>query len=155
MRSKSIGIETITVMLLLVLFAFVVFIVIDAGSNAFEDITTDKQSTMSARVSYSYISMKVKQNDTAGAISVEQTPFGDTLRIDNGDYSTYIFYSEGALYECVTKKNGSPSVGAANKISSLNGFTVSMKDHALFIECIFERGDGPPDKVNGTVGIRS
>ena len=122
MRSKSIGIETITVMLLLVLFAFVVFIVIDAGSNAFKDITTDKQSTMSARVSYSYISMKVKQNDTSGAVSVGQTKYGDTLRIDNSDYSTFIFYSEGALYECVTKMDGSPSVGAANKISSLDGF---------------------------------
>ncbi len=155
MRSKSIGIETITVMLLLVLFAFVVFIVIDAGSNAFKDITTDKQSTMSARVSYSYISMKVKQNDTAGAVSVGQTKFGDTLRIDNGDYSTFIFYSEGALYECVTKTDGSPSVGAANKISSLDGFNVSMKNHSLFIECIFERDDGPPDIVNGIVGIRS
>lgn len=155
MRSKSIGIETITVMLLLVLFAFVVFLVIDAGSNAFEEITTDKQSTMSARVAYSYISMKVKQNDMDGAVNVQQTQFGNTLRIDSGDYSTFIFYSEGALYECVTKADGTPSVSAANKIASLDGFTITMQDHALFIECVFEHDGRQPDVVNGTVGLRS
>ena len=155
MRSKSIGIETITVMLLLVLFAFVVFLVIDAGSNAFEEITTDKQSTMSARVAYSYISMKVKQNDIDGAVSVQQTQFGNSLRIDNGDYATYIFYSEGALYECVTKADGVPSVSAANKIANLDGFTISMQNHALFIECVFEHDGRQPDVVNGTVGLRS
>ena len=155
MRSKSIGIETITVMLLLVLFAFVVFLVIDAGSNAFEKITMDKQSTLSARVSYSYISMKVKQNDEAGAVSVSQTQFGNTLRIDSGEYSTHIFYSEGALYECVTKKDGTPSVAAANRISQIDGFSISQSGNALFIECVFERDGQPDDIVSGTVGLRS
>ena len=155
MRSKAIGIETITVMLLLVLFAFVVFIVIDAGSNAFEEITTDKQSTMSARVSYSYISMKVKQNDEAGAVSVYKTQYGDTLRIENTDYTTHIFYTEGALYECVTKKDTAPTLGAANKISSLDGFNIAMRGSALYIECVFEREGDNPDIVSGTVGLRS
>lgn len=55
MRNKALGIETVIVMLLLILFAFVVFLVIDAGANAFENITSDKQSTTGARVAYSYI----------------------------------------------------------------------------------------------------
>ncbi|MBT3320408.1 MAG: DUF4860 domain-containing protein [Clostridia bacterium] len=155
MRNKTIGIEAITVMLLLIVFAFVVFLVIDAGSNAFESIMHDKQSTVGARVAYSYISMKVKQNDTTGAVSVEQTEYGDTLRIESGDFATFIFYSDGDLYECVAKADGAPKVSAANKITKIDGFSLEQSEHRLHIECIYDRDGEQQDIVKGVVGLRS
>ena len=155
MRNKTIGIEAITVMLLLILFAFVVFLIIDAGSNAFESITHDKQSTVGARVAYSYISMKVKQSDTTDAVEVQQTEYGDTLRIDMGKFDTYIFYSDGALYECVTKDGTMPSVSASNKITNIDGFSIARVSNALHIECVYEREENERDIVKGVVGLRS
>lgn len=155
MRNKTIGIEAIAVMLLLILFAFVVFLIIDAGSNAFESIMHDKQSTMGARVAYSYINMKVKQSDNSGDVSVQQTEYGDTLRIDSGDFSTFIFYSDGNLYECVTKSDGAPKVSASNKITKIDGFSIEQVERRLYIECVYDRGDETKDIVKGVVGLRS
>lgn len=154
MRNKQKGIETISVMMLLVLFAFVVFLVIDAGTNAFGNISEDKHSTMSARVAYSYIGMKVKHNDSAGVISVTQTKYGDTLKIESEKYSTHIFFCEGGLYECLTKPNARPSVDAANKITELDGFSLSIEGNTLSVECIIS-GGGEDSVVRGTIGLRS
>ena len=154
MRNKQKGIETISVMLLLVLFAFVVFLVIDAGTNAFGSISEDKNSTMSARVAYSYIGMKVKHNDAAGVISVTQTEYGDTLKIESEKYSTHIFFCEGGLYECLTKPNAQPTVDAGNKITELDGFALSMNGNTLSVECVFN-GGGKDSVVKGTIGLRS
>lgn len=154
MRSKQKGIETISVMMLLVLFAFVVFLVIDAGTNAFGSISDDKRSTMSARVAYSYIGMKVKHNDSAGGISVTQTKYGDTLKIESERYSTHIFFCEGGLYECLTKPDTQPNVDAANKITELDGFAISIKGNALSVECVFG-SSGKDSIVKGTIGLRS
>lgn len=155
MRNKALGIETIVVMLLLILFAFVVFLVIDAGANAFANITRDKQITTGARVAYSYISMKVKQNDATGAISVLQTKYGDTLRIDSGGFSTFIFYSDGSLYECVAKSDGEPNVSSSNKITSIDGFSLSQDGKCLYIKCVYERDENKQDIIEGVVGFRS
>ena len=155
MRNKTIGIEAIAVMLLLILFAFVVFLVIDAGSGAFESIMHDKQSTVGARVAYSYISMKVKQSDTTDAVSVVQTEYGDTLQIDSGNFATFIFYSDGDLYECVAKSGGAPKVSAANKITKIDGFSIELTQHRLHIECVYDRDGKGQDIVKGVVGLRS
>lgn len=154
MRNKQKGIETISVMMLLVLFAFVVFLIIDAGTNAFSNISEDKQSTMNARVAYSYIGMKVKHNDAAGVISVTQTKYGDTLKIESEKYATHIFFCEGGLYECLTKPNAEPNVDAANKITELDGFTLSMHENALSVECVLN-GGGKDSVIKGTIGLRS
>jgi hypothetical protein len=155
MRNKSIGIEAITVMLLLILFAFVVFLIIDAGSNAFESITHDKQSTVGARVAFSYINMKVKQSDTANAVNVLQTEYGDTLKISSGAFATFIFYTEGNLYECVAKADGVPKVSASNKITKIDGFSIKQLGQHLQIECIYDRDGKSKDIIKGVVGLRS
>ena len=139
MRSKVFAIESVTVMLVMIIFALVTFVVINAGSSAYNTIIDDKQQTESARVAYSYINMKIRQSDAAGCIDVVDTPFGHTLRIDreSGDYSTYIFYSDGALYECLSPVGTPPAVSAANKITALGGFALYRKDNLISISYNF------------------
>lgn len=156
-RNKVLGIESLVVMIVLILFAFVVFLIVEAGANAYDNIVDDKQVTTGARVAYSYMNMKIKQNDEAGAIQIVQTEFGDTLRIDIGDtqFSSFIFYAEGALYECITKSDNKPSVAAGNKITHLDGFSASKDGNSIHIECRYEHNDGEPEIVTGVVGLRS
>lgn len=155
-RSKVFAIESMVVMLVLVLFAFVTFLVIDAGTNAYDKIIHEKQSTASARVAYSYVNMKVKQNDVDDNVNVLETEFGNTLKIDIADtaFSTYIFFSDGALYECVTKNDRLPSIAAANKITTIDGFEVFLEDQYLRIVCICQTEEDT-QIINGTVGLRS
>ena len=155
-RNKVLAIESIIVMLVLILFALVVFVVIDAGVGAYDNIIDEKQDTESARVAYSYINMKIKQNDVSGCISVVDSEFGGTLKIDvaDTDYCTYIFFLDGTLYECLVKGENQPSVNAANKITEIGGFYIYMRDSLIYISCICADGEDI-QTVEGIVGLRS
>jgi hypothetical protein len=155
-RSRALSVEMVMVMLVLVVFALVVFTLIGAGTNAYNRILSDKQNMQSARVAYSYVNMKIKQNDVKGCVKVGQTEFGDTLIIlsADGEYVTYLFFSEGALYECLTAQGGSPAVAAANRITTLDGFALTQNGHYIEIICTCRSGDSLLS-AEGTVGVRS
>lgn len=155
-RSKALSVETVMVMLVLVIFALVVFQLIGAGTSAYNGIIDDKDSMQSARVAYSYINMKLKQNDTQGLIEISRTDFGDTLVIhsEDGEYVTYLFFSEGELYECVAAKDMPPAVAASNRITALADFKVKQNGKAIDIICVCKNGDSLLT-VEGTVGLRS
>lgn len=155
-RSKALSVETIMVLLVLVIFALVVFQLIGAGTNAYTSIIDDKQSMQSARVAYSYINMKLKQSDAQGLIEVSQTDFGDTLAIhsQDGNYVTWLFFSEGGLYECVAAQGSAPAVAASNSIASLEDFHVTQNGNTIDITCVCRNGDSLLT-VEGTVGLRS
>jgi hypothetical protein len=155
-RSRALSVETVMVMLVLVVFALVVFTLIGAGTNAYSGILGEKENMQSARVAYSYVNMKLKQNDAQGLVEVGQTEFGDTLiiRSEDGNYATYLFFSEGALYECVTPQDREPAVAAANRITALEGFEVAQNGSYIDITCVCKNG-GRLLTVEGTVGLRS
>jgi hypothetical protein len=156
LRSRAISVETVMVMLVLVVFALVVFSLISAGTNAYNGILNEKECMQSARVAYSYINMKLKQNDASGCIEVVQTEFGDTLVItsQSGEYVTYLFYSGGALYECLTAKGSLPAVAASNRITALEGFAAKKDGSRIEITCVCGNGSSLLS-VEGTVGLRS
>jgi hypothetical protein len=155
-RSRALSVEMVMVMLVLIVFALVVFSLISAGTTAYGGILDSKESTQSARVAYSYINMKLKQNDTVGCINVEETEFGNTLVIcsEDGEYITYLFCSEGALYECVTAQGMQPSVAAGNRITALKDFALERQGAYISITCVCESGDSLLT-VEGIVGLRS
>ena len=155
-RSKALSVETVMVMLVLVIFALVIFQLNGAGTNAYNGIIDDKQNMQSARVAYSYINMKLKQNDAEGLIEVTNTAFGDTLAIhsEDGEYVTYLFFSEGELYECVTAQDKAPAVAASNGITALEDFNVKQNGKTIDIVCVCKSGDSLLT-VEGTVGLRS
>lgn len=155
-RNKVLAIESIVVMLVLILLSFVVFLVVRSGSQAYGNIVNEKQNTESARVAYSYINMKIKQNDAAGRISIIETEYGDTLKIDmeNEEFCTYIFFTEGTLYECLTKQDMQPKRETANRITDLNGFSLSGGGNYITVVCV-GNSDGAEQVTKGTVGLRT
>ena len=155
-RSKVFAIESISVMLVLIVFALVIFMLIGSGSRAYGNILSDKKSTESERVAYSYINMKVKQNDKAGSIDVVSTEYGNALKIDveDGLYCTYIFYADGGLYECLAPQGIAPSVDAGNLITKIGGFDISLDGSMLHIRCLSEDGD-ETQFIEGVVSLRT
>jgi hypothetical protein len=155
-RSKVFAIESVSVMLVLILFAFVVFLLISSGSHAYDHIIDQKKATESSRVAYSYINMKIKQNDTAGSISVAETSFGNALKINLEDsgYCTYIFYANGGLYECLTLQEMAPSVDAANLITNISRFELQRDGALLRIWCESQSGEHT-QVMEGVVSLRT
>lgn len=155
-RSKSLAIESIVVMFVLILLSFVVFLIVRSGSSAYENILNNKQNTESARVVYSFINMKVKQSDSSSLVSVVSTEYGNTLKIDTADgkYATYIYFTNGVLYECLTKQDMKPEIAASNKITELYGFDISSDGNYINIKCETKSG-GSIETSEGTVGLRT
>lgn len=154
-RSKVFAIESISVMLVLILFAFVVFMLISSGSRAYGNILSDKETTVSARVAYSYINMKIKQHDIADAIDVVETPYGSALKIDVEEgYCTYIFYAEGGLYECLTLEGIEPSVDAGNLITKISSFDIERDGSLLRFQYTSTGGESIRE-IEGVVNLRT
>jgi hypothetical protein len=155
-RNKVLAIESIVVMFVLILLSFVVFLIVRSGSAAYGNIVREKQNSESARVAYSYINMKIKQNDSAGNVSIVDTEYGDALKIGmKGDeLCTYIFFTEGTLYECLTKQDMQPKRQTANRVADLYGFSISGDGSYITVVCICESG-GKMQVTKGTVGLRT
>jgi hypothetical protein len=155
-RSKVFAIESISVMLVLILLAFVVVVLLSSGAHAYNRMLGDKKATESARVAYSYINMKVRQNDMAGRIDVMETALGRALAIDveDGSYCNYIFYADGGLYECLTIDGGEPSVDAGNLIAKVSSFDVERDGARLIVRCTSGSGD-TACAMEGVVSLRT
>ncbi len=155
-RSKVFAIESISVLLVLIIFALVVFMLISSGSHAYDNILNDKKTIESARVAYSYINMKVKQNDMAGRVNVVKTQYGNALKIDveDGSYCTYIFYAGGGLYECLTVQGIAPSVDAGNLITRISSFDIDRDGSSLRISCTSTSGE-KSQVMEGVVSLRT
>ena len=155
-RSKVFAVESISVMLVLILFAFVIVMLISSGSHAYDHILDDKKATESTRVAYSYINMKVRQNDIAGRIDVVDTAYGNALKIDvvDGNYCTYIFYADGGLYECLTIREDEPSTDAGNLITRISGFDIERDGAMLHIRCACGSGE-EYKSMEGVVSLRT
>jgi hypothetical protein len=155
-RSKVFAIESISVMLVLILFAFVIVMLISSGSHAYNHILGDKKATESARVAYSYVNMKVRQNDIAGGIDVVDTAYGNALKIDveGGSYCTYIFFADGNLYECLTIQGVGPSVDAGNLITKMRSFDIERDGAMLNLRCTSGSGD-EYESMEGVVSLRT
>lgn len=154
MRNKAIAIESISVLIVLILFALTVFISIDAGATAFDTVVNKKKSMEIARVAYSYICTKIRQNDEAFLIDVTETEYGSALCIDLKDFNTYIFFSDGKLYECITAKDRLPKVEAANSITALDGFEIKRDGNYICVTFVIDSGD-KTQTVKGMVGLRT
>ena len=131
-RKINISVESIMVILLMIVFAVSISVLIYQGSQTYRTILRDKEMAENHRITLSYINMKIKQNDTQGAINVETyTPIVDDVLVishhglEKGLF-TYIFFYEGALWECYT--DGDLDLDISSKIIDVDGQLFFTKD---------------------------
>ncbi len=125
---RQMSIESILVMFLMILFAVSTCIMIIQGSRSYSKIIDQKGAQEDVRVAFSYINMRIKQNDIAGQIQYlkDVVDSQDALAIYHGNaeigYVTYVYYLNGILYECYTDTQTMPTQEMSTEISKLNGF---------------------------------
>jgi len=124
-RKINISVESIMVILLMIVFAVSISVLIYQGSRTYRTILRDKDIAENNRIAFSYINMKIKQNDTEGAIYLDVLPpiNDDVLVISHHGLEkglmTYVFFYEGALWECYT--DGLLDLAISTKIIELDG----------------------------------
>ena len=144
-------IELLVALALLALLGGSIMTVIGAGSSAYDRMLSDRGALSEARIAMSYITVRLRQNDLAGAISIvesdSQTNTRNVLRVDKepGDpsgYSHFILFEEnvgGAGGRLVERVSDAPGVGQAraagasaryrtNVIAEISDFAVFYRD---------------------------
>jgi hypothetical protein len=159
-RRKNVAIESFLVVILMIFFAISVAILIVQGSSTFQKTLEHRETEENLRIAMSYISMSIRQNDHLDRIQVPTPPQGVDALItlshtaNESGLKTYIYYSEGALYECYTDGDLNPDI--ATKIVPLKGLSIhydaQVKLITLFYDHIIE---GEPTRLKQSISLRS
>jgi hypothetical protein len=105
-KSNVSGFSLVPVLFVLTLFLLLSILavsVILAGSSVYETISEDMDGNYYRRVSFSYLTTKIRQNDSDGNIYVEEKNGEPMLAVKENymgeEYVTYIYYHDGWIRE--------------------------------------------------------
>jgi len=174
-KKGSTTVELVMVTLLLFLFGFVIFNLVVTGTSTSERITLNKDAQTDARVITSYLNVRIRQNDTSGAFSIEPHPSRTDIEclviktpLESGEhYETWIYTAEkedhsGNIVSYLVENIKMPYETALNDdlslsiapAESLHFFIDSEKD--LINYTLEYTYDGTSDKkITETIYLRS
>ena len=137
-------IELIMVMVLLVLFGVTIYTIIYAGSEAQRHIISDKDAEINARIALSYVNVKLRQNDMAGKISVQENPLTGQNAIVIRDYDeqgapfdTWFFHADDGIYEFIGLEGELPDIDLSLPIIEMEGlgYAIAYDEGRRSITC--------------------
>ena len=153
-------VEVLMVMALFVVLGLTMLLLISAGSNTYNKIDHNKNAEIDARNALSYLNIKSRQNDLAGAIAVYTMPeTGQNAlvikkTVGNDTYLTWIFLQDGKLWECMVLEGEAPSTRLSFSIVPLTDFSVDLSGQLLELKLAFEYA-GEIKEIRGKTYIRS
>ncbi len=137
-------IDTLSALLLFLIFAVCILSVLLAGAGVYKRLTVRDSDAYRQRTCTQYIATKVRQCPSPDAISV--TDFGDgdclifTEKIDGQEYMSMIYCYGGYLRELFADPLYIPSPEAGEKVIEASGLFISNADGLLHI--YLSAGDG-------------
>lgn len=119
-------IDSIFVVALFTVFAITAFLLILIGAKQYQHTADAMDLNYESRTISSYLTEKIRQNDTAGAVSIcelEGTPALAIYTIENEVvYITYIYYYNEALREIMVTSDSVFSLDSGQQIIQTAGF---------------------------------
>ena len=104
----------------------------------------DRSDRMDRSTALTYITEKVRQNDTAGALRVGQIGPCQALVITQGDaivYDTYIYCYDGSLRELMIKRELTPAPEMGRALLPMELLELTLEDGLLRIRCADSTGE--------------
>lgn len=132
-------IEMSIVMLLLVIFGLGIFMLAAATTTTYESLVDKKSESESLRIASSYIVTKIRQNDRVDSVKIDPNAFDDRdalivlETINDEDYETWIYVSEGSLREATVLKGVSPNDDMSFEIAEIDRLVLTGSEHSLVI----------------------
>ena len=127
-------VDLLFVIALLFMFAFSVLMLIGIGASVYRRNVEVMADNSGQRISYAYITEKLRQSDREGGISTGSLGGQDALILTDTSgevpVRTYLYVYDGMLYELVTALGAqdSYSPGAGQPITALSELTTEVKD---------------------------
>ena len=129
-------VDVLFVLTLFCVFAVCSILLIAVGAKVYQNTLNSMETHFTSTTSLSYITEKIRQNDYAGRITIEEFGGNDAIVLSteyNGEeYCTYIYSYAGQLKELFTKKDITLSPEAGRNILEISEFSVSEAENGLF-----------------------
>lgn len=119
-------IDIVFTLALFCVFAASALLVVLIGANVYKSTTSMMGLNFETRTSLTYVSTKIRQNDSAGGVllgELEGVPaLILTREIDGDGYNTWIYHYEGALREIFAPENSMVAPQNGQKIMEVKSF---------------------------------
>lgn len=139
-------VDVLFVLALFCVFAVSALVLVIIGAGVYQKTVNDMNLNYSSRTAFSYVTEKIRQNDTASSISIGSILGEDaiilTQEIEGEEYSTYLYEYEGCLMELFLRKGsdtGSNALKAGRKILELDAFELVHLEGPLYRFTIYTR----------------
>lgn len=143
-------VDVLFVLALFGVFAASALMLVTLGANIYKHTVASMNGSFTERTAYSYITEKIRQNDTFDAVTVGELDGVPALvlteRMDEQEYCTYLYYYDGHLKELYIRKDtfaGTDILSAGQNIIALSSFSVEESADGL-IKLILDTGTGSP-----------
>lgn len=128
-------VDLLFVLTLFAVFAISALLVLLLGIKVYHGTTADMNTNYTTRTALTYVTEKVRQNDTSGCISVSRESCGDVLRLrtayNNTAYITYIYEFNGSLCELFTKEEQDFDPASGSELMEISDFTARTDAEGL------------------------
>jgi hypothetical protein len=121
-------IDTVFIACLFVLFTLTASMLVLLEASQYRTTVDSMNQNYEVRTVSSYLTEKVRQHDTTACVSVTDLDGVSALALSedlqDGRYTTYIYYYDGALRELLLDANAACSPEAGQSIVALSAFSV-------------------------------
>ena len=139
-KKQSGGAEKMFPAILFFAFLMCSIVTILIGSRVYENIRTRNDNSFFTDTALAYITNKIRQNDTAGSISVRDVDGTSVLILTSGNddnkYETWIYSDNGIMKELFTKAESGLSTESGLEIMECGDLSFSIqkeKDDSILI----------------------
>mgnify|MGYP000913801711 FL=1 len=133
---KQFSFHAIFVMLLFLILVFLSAMIIMLGRNIYSEINSDRTANYEKRVSLSYVTNKIRQNDKKDCVKIEKLNGENAVVIteayEDEKYETWIYFYNNAVYEILVTAGTKFNLDDGMKILNVNGFTIEFLKNNLY-----------------------
>ncbi len=148
--------DIVFVLSLFCVFAVLALFVVVMGANVYKGISVNMSENYNARTSVTYITEKIRQNDSGGSISVKSVGDASALvisqNLEGEVYETWIFVSDGNLNETMVRKGTTVSPGDGQTIMNLQSMELEKTQGGAIAVSVV---DGEGNSFDSTVYMKS
>lgn len=160
MRAKSGShmVDLLFTLALFCVFAASALMVVLIGANVYKNTVRQMEQSFAGRSSLTYVATKIRQNDTADSIHIEDLTGSPALVlnqiVDGETYQTWIYYCDGAVRETFTVRGNTFDPYSGQAIIEVAGFSVEQEGNLLRFTTVDADGNSATQLVAPRSGIR-
>lgn len=131
---------------LLAVFAVSILLALLAGAGVYRRLVDRDAAAFDARTAAQYLATRVRQNDGADAVAVEDFWGADCLTLKEGnggegDYVTRLYCYDGSLWELYTAADVEAELTDGERVMELDGLELSLEDGLLNAALTLKNGE--------------